>query len=97
MPVKEKVQKVTSEPAPTPAPPPKPELPAPQHIPVPAVESLVEAQTRLMEHNSAAIRQLGEELKAIALSRNPVPWKLKLNRNKKGFIEDLDLIPRPGG
>jgi len=88
-PAPEPVAKV--EPAPPPTPPTSPEETTPLN---PAVLSLVEAQTKLMEHNNKAMVQLGVELKAIALSRNPVPWRMTVERSKKGFIDYIDLNPR---
>lgn len=60
----------------------------------PSVVGLVEAQAQLIEHNQAMFQQLGEVLASIAHGKTPVPWKLVVNRSKKGFISDLDLIPK---
>ena len=87
-------------PVPKPVPPPVPsqDVPLPQQpaatLPADAqVAKLVEAQAQLMAHNSAVIQSFGEQLKTVAASRTPVPWKLIVNRSEKGFISDIDLVP----
>ncbi len=57
----------------------------------------MEAQAQLMAHNTVMIQNFSEQLKAIATSREPVPWKMIVNRSKKGFIADIDLIPQIAG
>jgi len=88
-------------PAPEPAPPSLPSQkseieppPATTLTPDPTVATLVEAQAQLMAHNSAMMESFQVRLTEIAQSRNPVPWKMHVIRSKKGFIDDIDLIPQ---
>ena len=80
---------------------PAPTVPSSPQVEPPAQDvllpTLLEAQNQLIAHNSAVIERFGEELKQAIHNRAPVPWNAKVNRNDKGFIDNIDLIPKVAG